>query len=64
MTKLESNELDYKINANLISYLTENPDIIPRGKVVAIHKRNFKSYCGSINTEVNLCKYLKEQMVD
>lgn len=37
------------IDMNLIQYLQQNPDLVPKGKIVAIHKRNLKSYCGSLN---------------
>lgn len=34
---------------NLVKFLEDNPDIVPKGKIVAIAKRNLKSYCGSLN---------------
>ncbi len=40
-----------------MKYLEENPDIVPKGKIVAIHKRNLKSYCGSLNLSNVVYKY-------
>lgn len=46
---------------NLVKFLEENTDLVPKGRIVAIHKRNLKSYCGSLNTEKPLYKYSKSQ---
>lgn len=36
-------------NSGLIQFLSKNPNLQPTGNVVAIYKRQQRSYCGSID---------------
>ena len=46
---------------NIVKYLEENVDLVPKGKIVAIAKRNLKSYCGSLNLANVIYKFAGNQ---
>lgn len=46
---------------NLLKFLEDNLDLVPKGKIVAIAKRNLKSYCGSLNLDNVIYKYAPNQ---
>lgn len=52
------------VDSGLVKYLEDNPDLVPKGKVVAIAKRNLKSYCGSLNLSNVIYKHTNQSMTE